>query len=986
MGLAFWAVIPLLVAADSLKAQDARAGEEPVETEDDAVPEDGYTEARALLLEGDYEEAAGAFREIVEKDPGRDAARRGWAEALVSVGKDAQARQVLESAENLASSPTLLCALGRLYVRLGSLEAAEKRFREALAIDARNLEAVNRLGDVLYRRGRVGEAETTWKRIVDIYQEMSYEEAEALPAEGFVETGLALIGLNRYQEANSVMFEQAQEKDRLNVELLMAQGRALMAKYNYPDSRSCMRDILDQNPRHADALAHLADNYLTDFQVGTERYALTEKYLKRAIEVNPRHAETYLVRGLLWLSDGYLGKARDDFVKSVELDPSSLRARGMLAACDYLDGDDRKVEAAAKAALELNPRGAEFFHTMATTIEKRFRYEDVVRFCDRAVEVDPDYWPAYATLAVNCMRIGDDARGEEFLEKSWKHDPFNVWVFNTRQLLQHMKKDQRTLKTDRFEFRLPRKEYDVLGAYMAPLLEDAYEKMTRRYQVEIEPPIFVEAFSTHKWFSARTVGLEGFAAAGACFGKLVTLATPNALRPQNWGAVAWHEFAHVITLGLTENRVPRWLTEGLSVYEEGLDHPEWTRNFAVDVADAYGSGRLLPIGQLDFGFSKPKYPEQILMSYFQGCLIVRYIEKQWSFDKVLEILRGYRDHKPLERIFDETLGVTLEEFDRGFFAYVGEWVKANGYEPALAEDVIPVLELDTETDPENLEKWIDLAWAYFNNGGKDELDSTITAHKVLEKRPDHGDAHAILGFVAHYKKEDPKTAREELGLALKGETRFRFRTHFVLGEIAENAKKTDEAIRYYEAAKRVSPGAGAASYPPQGKNLYYRLRDLYHASGQDELAVQQMSELAPYAPEDHKCRQLIVEHYVNREGDEAAEKTFKALNELVYIYPYDPATHNYLARAAERLKRHDVIIREYQYLLKSPDTNPKIAYLALAKAHLARGEAAEAEKYARKVLDLDPEDVEAGDVLEELKRSAPRRPEERGEQQEGEKR
>ena len=43
----------------------------------------------------------------------------------------------------------------------------------------------------------------------------------------------------------------------------------------------------------------------------------------------------------------------------------------------------------------------------------------------------------------------------------------------------------------------------------------------------------------------------------------------------NWQAVLWHEFCHVITLQMTENKMPRWLSEGISVYEEKQENKTW---------------------------------------------------------------------------------------------------------------------------------------------------------------------------------------------------------------------------------------------------------------------------------------------------------------------------------------------------------------------------------------------------------------------------
>ncbi len=914
--------------------------------------------ARALRS-GNYAEAVEGFRKEIESKS-TSAAVRGLAEALAAQGKYTEAVETLKESSGLSKSADLLSMFGRIQLRLGALGEAEKAFRDALKLDEGHIEALNRLGETLTKRGKADEAKRFWEAIVAIYEQMDSGAAEKVLPESFVEMGLALVGLNRFKEANDVMFSSARDKDPKNPALLLESGRILMSKYNYPDSRDELKAAIAENRHFADALVALADNYMVDFQVGTKRYELAEKYVNEALKVHPRHSDAHVVRGSLEWSNGNIPAAAESFSRAIGFDPSNIRARGLLAACHYLDADEVSLKKAGVEALAVNPRAAEFFHSIALAIETKFRYKDSVRFSDRALELDPEYWPAYVTLGINCLRTGEEERGRKFLEKSWERDKFNVWVYNTRLLLKHMDTHYRELKTDNFVFKFPKADYDELSLYLVPLLEEAFTRLSAHYKTEIAKPVRVEVFSEHKWFSARTVGLEGFAASGACFGNLVTLTTPKAL-PQNWGAVAWHEFAHVVALAMTKHRVPRWLTEGLSVFEEGRDRPRWARGFERDMADAYASGRLLPIAELDFGFSKPKYPNQILNSYYQGCLITQYIKENWGFDAILGILKGFGDNKGITRIFQEVLGQSLEQFDKGFFAFVAGWIEKNGYEPIIAEDRVGVLQAAVELDPTSVRNLLDLAWAYLTSGN--EVDGSLTAVKVLELDPANADAHAILGFDALRQKNNAK-AKQELTKALEGKTRFQFRVLSALGTIAQKNGDKDGAIEFLEKAIKTSPRAGAG-YPP-GKNTYYQLSALYNEQGKEDLAIQLLEELAEFSVEDAKCRQRIVNHYMKKEGEEAARKARKALEDLIFLDPFTQSTHEFLARTAVKLGDHDVTIREYTYLLKRPETNPRNAYLALARAYAAKGKKEDAAMYARKVLGLDADNLEAKEILEKL--------------------
>ncbi len=947
----------------------------------DEPPEGPLDGPRRALRTGDFEAAVEGFRKAA--DGGGEAsvaARRGWAAALAAGGRYDEALKVLAAGGAASSHLDWINEASSIHARMGNHEEAraslEKAAEPEKAPISAQVERLWLLGKAAKGLGRLDEARASFEKAIEIYKELDDADAEKLAAETFVHWGLALIGLNRYSEANRIMFSQAVELDAKSPLLLLEQGRALHDKYNFPESRDCYKDAIEQNPRFAEAHAALAANLLIDFGAGPNRFEKAEKHVEEALEANPRCSEAYLERGNIWLHDGNYGKAVEDLDRALKENPAGLKARGLKAACHFLLGEPEKFAAEERAALAANPKGAEFFHTVAMALEQRFRYFDTVTMCDRALALDADYWPAFVTLGINCLRTGENGRGRKFLEKSWEKDNFNVWVNNTRILIQHMDESYTSSEDGDFVFYFPKEDAQILNAFLVPLLKKAKAQLETRYRTSLPRPIQIEDFSKHQWFSARTVGLPGFAASGACFGKLVTLTTPKAL-PQNWGAVAWHEFAHVAALALTEHRVPRWLTEGLSVYEEGLEHPHWARNFQRELADAWASRRLLPLAELDYGFSKPKYPMQILISYFQGCQVVRVIVERWSFDKILEILRGYRENKNIREIFKEALGIGLDEFDRDFDAYMRKWVEANGYRPRLEKEMVPILEASVEKaadaapekggekaadkDHKDAKAQADLAWAYLCDGNV--VDAAIAAARAIEADPKWGDGHAVVGLMKLREKRS-EAAAAAFEKALEGGTAFAAECHARLGAIRAKEKGMQaKAIEHLEAAKKLSPIA-VAGHPATG-NVYYQLAKLYEEAGDEERANQQMVELAGFAVEDGECRVRIARYAIERKKD--PKLAVKYLEELMYINPFDAKFHKLLGRAAADAGDHDTVIREYNLLLGFPDTNPRQARLALARAHLAKGEKDKAALEAGRLLKLDPEHEEAKEILEKAK-------------------
>src|SRR5690606_28391143 len=156
---------------------------------------------------------------------------------------------------------------------------------------------------------------------------------------------------------------------------------------------------------------------------------------------------------------------------------------------------------------------------------------------------------------------GSDAAGIVELRRAFDLDPYNVRVLNTLDLYEKtIPENYVELRSGPFAFRFPKDEATLLERYVPALLEQAHADMVARYGYTPPPPIGIEIYESRDQFAVRTSGLPQTAIAGVCFGRKLATVSPIGA-PGNLGMTLWHELAHVFHIGLSENRVPRWLTE-----------------------------------------------------------------------------------------------------------------------------------------------------------------------------------------------------------------------------------------------------------------------------------------------------------------------------------------------------------------------------------------------------------------------------------------
>jgi tetratricopeptide (TPR) repeat protein len=518
--------------------------------------------ATTALRAGRYDAAIAAAAALAARAPADVAARRLHVQALAEVGRYADAEAAARRyAGDGASGAALQGTLGELLVRRGSLAEARTAFARAIAARAADsLEARVALAALVEEQAGRAAARAELERVA------AAGSSGTLTARQWVAVGdahrrLAQTQPTRVRQALRA-FDAAVAADATDPEPRLRAGALFLEKYNAPDARASFEAVLAANPRSPRALVGIARVRQFDGAAGAT--ALADSSLK----ANPNLVDAHLLLAAARLEAEDYARAEASVRSALAVDSTAAEATTLLAAVRYLRGDEAGFGAARRQVLARSPRHAAFYATLADLAAKHRQYGAAARFGAQGVALDSASWRSHAVRGINQLRLGHADSARASLERAFAGDPYDVWVKNTLDLLDATRA-YRTQRTPRFTLVADSAESTLLSLYLGELLEDGYDKLATRYGYR-PPNVRMELYRRHADFSVRTVGLAGLGALGVSFGPVLAMDAPSAREAGDfhWGATAWHELAHTFTLGVTDNRVPRWLSEGLSVLEE----------------------------------------------------------------------------------------------------------------------------------------------------------------------------------------------------------------------------------------------------------------------------------------------------------------------------------------------------------------------------------------------------------------------------------
>jgi len=297
---------------------------------------------------------------------------------------------------------------------------------------------------------------------------------------------------------------------------------------------------------------------------------------------------------------------------------------------------------------------------------------------------------------------------------------------------------------------------------------------------------------------------------------------------------------------MTDNRVPRWLSEGLSVYEEHHAKPGWGFGVTPDFLAAYKAGKLVPVSRMNDGFMHPAYPEQVQFSYYQASLVCELIARDYGEKAILDMMNAYKAGQTTDEVFRSVLKTDLKTFDKKFDDYMRQrfstalqWVGTDSIaiDPSMSAEEMVQSARAKRNYPTAM-----VAAKMLMDRGEPDLAVLLleTAKSVFPENTSPDGPYMPL--LAIYKQR-PADSTKMLAL-LKDMVKYgttEYEPHLMLAEMLQQRGDLAGAADALERAMYINPFDAA---------VHERMADLYRKSGDKMKVVRERRALVGLNPVD----------------------------------------------------------------------------------------------------------------------------------------
>lgn len=685
-------------------------------------------EATQSFRTGKYAECIDFTTEIVSQNEYHEPAWMLKIQAEMETGKYAEAAKSLDAALAKLTYSVQLRWIGREVCRhTQQLERAAKFDEEikALLVQSpwRYSDITNQL---IVGRWMLSQRTDPKQVLTKIYNDAK----KRMPSNVDIWLAIGDLALDKYDyQLAGDAFQQAVKLDATSAEAHFGVAQAF-APSDPKKADAALQKVLELNPQHVNGLLFVANEH-----IDSERYDEADKVLLQVAAINPQHS-----RGLAY--------------------------RAVIAHLRNKLDVEKELRAAALKSWPTNP---EVDHLIGRKLSQKYRFAEGSAYQRQALKFDEKYLVAKTQLAQDLLRLGQEEEGLKLAEEVYEADGYNVLAHNLVTLQEHLAKF-RTLEADGFQVRMDAREADIYGQRVLELLSRAKKELCTKYKITLDQPVIVEMFPRQQDFAIRTFGMPGGAGfLGVCFGTVITAPSPasQTTTPACWEATLWHEFCHVVTLTKTKNKMPRWLSEGISVYEEGLADPTWGQAINPKYREMLLGDDLTPVSKLSGAFLSPPSAAHLQFAYFESALVVQYFIEKYGRDKLERVLVDLSVGMPINESLNRYTG-SLAAFDAEFTKYARDYANAMAPKADWATPELPrratadVIGAYLKDHPNNYVALQRLAAAQMTS--KDFSAAKVTLAKLLELFPEDASSGGPYAALARIHREEQDMAGEKAAL------------------------------------------------------------------------------------------------------------------------------------------------------------------------------------------------------------------------------
>ena len=662
------------------------------------------------------------------------------------------------------------------------------------------------------------------------------------------------------------LYGRAHKLDAKHRGAFMAKGELALSKEDYELASRSYQEALKLYGDDPDLHFGLAQSIFP----GDRRAALLR--LDVVFSINPNHIPALLMRAEHHIDAEDFDKADETLDRVLKINPNQPIAWALKSMLAELNSDLKTADETRGKALKYWPANPMVDFTIGRKLAQKYRFHEAAEHQRKALSFDPKFMRAKLQLAQDLLRLGQEDEGWALVKEVHDKDGYNVTAFNLVSLHDAMSKFT-ALESDHFIIRMSDREAQIYGQDLLDLLHEAKQTLCTKYGLDHKDKVIVEVFPEQEDFAIRTFGsLGGIGYLGVCFGDVITANSPGGLqtRQVNWKSVMWHEYCHVVTLNLTNNKMPRWLSEGISVYEEIQRDRRWGQHMNPRYREFVLEGGLVPVGELSGAFLNPPSGEHLEFAYYESALVVEYLVDRFGLEKLKAILKDLGEGVEMYAALTKHTA-PLDQIEQEFKAFATR--RATSLAPGI-DWAKPDPEKVNVRDPEELARW-------FESHPNTLQSLSIKAEQLMDAK----------------NWPEAKTVLERM-IELYPEYAGADNAYLLLARVFREMDMTDKEIQTLQALSQIAADATTA---------YERLMQL-GKQRQDwdavKTAAEQYLSVNPLLPQPYEHHACACEELGDTKGAVAS------YSRLLNLEPNDPASVHYrLARLLAKInpaaaKRH----------------------------------------------------------------------------------